>query len=1105
MPKLHALLIAINDYHPDSGVSNLDGCINDINAVNAFLKKNYKSLTPAIRILKNRQATRKKIISTFQSHLIKKAKPGDTVLFYYSGHGSYAGTAKAFQKSDPKKQDETLVCYDSRLPGHHDLADKELAVLLSRIADDVHIVVIVDACHSASITRSAIDDFNLGKRRFTAGRSKATARPLDSYLLEGDDYYSDLWKQTKKLTIPSRPHMLLSACDRDQEAFETTDSRGLFSSILLGLLQENKGLSYAQLFAKVRQNVLAVAENQLPTFEPVLGFNPNTVFLRQGVLQNKNRHSVRKINGGWRLDMGAIHGLPTSIRATKKLKVGIYAGVNSTKQLQTASVSKVLLKESVLLFDEADALKQKELVGEIQTMAAPMLVRLAGKAKLVNAFLKKYDKAPSPFVLLDKKAAKAKYTLWVEDKQLVVRLTADKSLIHGVASTTRSGVEYITEILGRVEEWERIAVLRNRQTKLRKAVQMVFIDESNPNKHRRLKGKSITMEYPAKGKDKDANGQLVANNYSIMAKNTSKKTLYLALLHLNVDYQVTPVFNCKEVKGQTDWFYLDTGYGLHIEKEAWNEVTDVFKLIVSTEPFDDYKFVTDGFERGAVVSLPKGKAGTRGRVARRNDEDDWCTHTLTVNTIRVENTISNKDITFSEAGIRIKGHPAFEANVGFAPLQSGARSTHPQAKLAQLFNDPDLQLVNLNASRARNIQDKTIIRLGDISPASERALSQQPLEIEVTQKTTDNDQIIPVTYDGEFAIPFGRSTKEADGTTRISIDRLPDVEDVHRKRSVKKALWFCLLKVTGFRNKAFRLQIAQLNRHGELVRNRAGIPSKVASAKKVLLVVHGIIGDTKGMAKNLQFLVDPKDDDKYDLMLSYDYENLNEPIENIAKELNKRLKVLGFSARDGKQLDIIAHSMGGLVSRYLIEQIRKGDKMVDRLIMLGTPNGGSPFGSIPEYIEMFTTLMTVAINFGKPFLAPIIAYLEALQQMNRVLKATKHLTVTLDQMNSESDFIKKLFDTDNKPFTKYVAIAGDITEFRSDKDSRLGRFIEKVLLQIGDKMNHALPNDIAVAVDQVHDIPPGFGTELYTAVGHHMNYFEEGEAMAMLREWYERG
>ncbi|MBB2940568.1 pimeloyl-ACP methyl ester carboxylesterase [Actinoplanes lutulentus] len=59
------------------------------------------------------------------------------------------------------------------------------------------------------------------------------------------------------------------------------------------------------------------------------------------------------------------------------------------------------------------------------------------------------------------------------------------------------------------------------------------------------------------------------------------------------------------------------------------------------------------------------------------------------------------------------------------------------------------------------------------------------------------------------------------------------------------------------------------------------------------------------------------------------------------------------------RVDIVAHSMGGLIARYYIDRLM-GERDVDRLIMLGTPNGGSPCAnlaarlglSVPATVEL---------------------------------------------------------------------------------------------------------------------------------------------------------
>jgi hypothetical protein len=70
-----------------------------------------------------------------------------------------------------------LYCYDSSLPDHKHLADKELAKLIAEVADkNPHICVILDCCHSGSGTKDPLQDVS-------ARQAPADERPrsLDSY------------------------------------------------------------------------------------------------------------------------------------------------------------------------------------------------------------------------------------------------------------------------------------------------------------------------------------------------------------------------------------------------------------------------------------------------------------------------------------------------------------------------------------------------------------------------------------------------------------------------------------------------------------------------------------------------------------------------------------------------------------------------------------------------------------------------------------------------------------------------------------------------------------------------------------------------------------
>ncbi|MGB7377251.1 MAG: caspase family protein [Rivularia sp. (in: cyanobacteria)] len=156
--NIYALLVGIDNYA--SPVTPLEGCVNDVLAIEEYLQSRVKAegWKLHLRTLKDEQATRQGIIDGFREHLCQ-AGSGDVVLFHYSGHGSQENAPEEFWDIEPDKLNETLVCYDSRQQGKRDLADKELAKLISEVAEkNPQIVLILDCCHSGSGSRDPFQE-----------------------------------------------------------------------------------------------------------------------------------------------------------------------------------------------------------------------------------------------------------------------------------------------------------------------------------------------------------------------------------------------------------------------------------------------------------------------------------------------------------------------------------------------------------------------------------------------------------------------------------------------------------------------------------------------------------------------------------------------------------------------------------------------------------------------------------------------------------------------------------------------------------------------------------------------------------------------------------
>jgi len=109
---LWALLIGIDEY---LHVTNLRGCVNDVEAMRVFLTDQLGVPEDHIRILANQEATRANILQAFQELLIDNPaiQRGDQVLLHYSGHGSRMPDPLGVE---PDGLNETVVPHDSRSP-----------------------------------------------------------------------------------------------------------------------------------------------------------------------------------------------------------------------------------------------------------------------------------------------------------------------------------------------------------------------------------------------------------------------------------------------------------------------------------------------------------------------------------------------------------------------------------------------------------------------------------------------------------------------------------------------------------------------------------------------------------------------------------------------------------------------------------------------------------------------------------------------------------------------------------------------------------------------------------------------------------------------------
>jgi len=308
MPQIYAVLVGINKY---TTVTPLDGCINDIKAVEAWLKKshrkkgalNIRRLTddePSTELL----PTKNNIIAAFDH--FSGAKDDDICLFYYCGHGANLIAPKEFAYSDSLIQ--ALVCLDfygsnPAEPVKGALTDKELGFLIWKTMQDkpgVSFVAITDCCHSGTMTRD-VEDF-AGVKSTVRGLSMPfISPPLEEFFGFEADNLSGYQLKEGKCSVQQGRHIHFAAAQNDEVAREVTppggDTHGAFTYAMLSLLEDEWGLlSYEQLAAGIKGKIQNYFFNgsgpvQTPAITP--SYNLPALVKDNIFLSNKNAGQER--------------------------------------------------------------------------------------------------------------------------------------------------------------------------------------------------------------------------------------------------------------------------------------------------------------------------------------------------------------------------------------------------------------------------------------------------------------------------------------------------------------------------------------------------------------------------------------------------------------------------------------------------------------------------------------------------------------------------------------------------------------------------------------------------------------------------------------------
>lgn len=144
------------------GVPPLRGCVKDAERFQRVLVDSFQVDPADIRRLDN--PGKAEVVRTFREHLIARAGNDDSVIFFFSGHGTQLPDLDGDEKEDRK--DEAIVFTDTAVTNPATfLIDDELGRLLDEVPS-ANILVVIDSCHSGTGTRSPLASYT-GARGIT--------------------------------------------------------------------------------------------------------------------------------------------------------------------------------------------------------------------------------------------------------------------------------------------------------------------------------------------------------------------------------------------------------------------------------------------------------------------------------------------------------------------------------------------------------------------------------------------------------------------------------------------------------------------------------------------------------------------------------------------------------------------------------------------------------------------------------------------------------------------------------------------------------------------------------------------------------------------------
>lgn len=268
---------------------------------------------------------------------------------------------------------------------------------------------------------------------------------------------------------------------------------------------------------------------------------------------------------------------------------------------------------------------------------------------------------------------------------------------------------------------------------------------------------------------------------------------------------------------------------------------------------------------------------------------------------------------------------------------------------------------------------------------------------------------------------------------------------------------------------------------------------KPATEQRVLLLVHGF---GSSLAGSNEWLAALGKQHGYDAVIGYNHPTIwCDPAHNAAAMLELIPEDMRLN------VDIIAHSRGGLVSRSLVELVEPNDRInVGRIVTCGTPHGGTPLADPERWDRLVSIGMTaaswLAASAGAAVMIPRV--------LEMVLKAASQIVFDLPGLGAMTPggaYMTKLNSVSEvgsgfalaQGRARYSAVTSRFSVFSVDKPAFQQAFATFAAQAFFDKPNDlVVPTGSMTAIDDMGLVPRE--RQLLVA-NDHFSYFRDRQVL----------